>query len=235
MYKVSGLEITPFKDIDQAVGAILDGEGHITPGFAIALNAEKIISMRRNNDVRRVLELATLRYPDGIGVVWALRRKGAECVRIPGCELWQELMKLAGQEQTKVFIVGAKPEVMDAAKEKLIREYNVNLVGAEHGYFEDEAKLIEQIVDSGAEIITVALGSPKQEKFIHKCRERHPNAFYMGVGGTYDVFVGNVQRAPDWMQRLNLEWFYRLLKQPTRISRQVVYLQYMLLLLTNRI
>ena len=233
--QVSNLAISPFQNMQEAVKAIINEDNKINPGFAIAINAEKIISMRKKPEVREILESATLRYPDGIGVVWALNKKGAKSTRIPGCELWEELMKTAGQQNIPVFIIGAKPDTLEATEKKLQSEFNVNLVGSQHGYFDDELKLINQIKASGARIVTVALGSPKQEKFIAKCREIYPEAFYMGVGGTYDVFVGNVQRAPAWAQKYHLEWFYRLAKQPTRISRQTVYIHYMLLLLTNRL
>jgi len=235
MYRISELEVTPFRDMAHVVGSIVTQDGNVKSGFAIALNAEKIISMRKNPDVRKILEMATLRYPDGIGVVWALRKKGAECCRIPGCDLWVELMKTAGQKQTKVFLVGAKPDVMAATKAKLTCEFGVNLVGVQHGYFENEETLITQIADSGAKVITVAMGSPSQEKFIAKCRDKHPDAFYMGVGGTYDVYVGNVKRAPKWAQKSNLEWFYRAIKQPHRIFRQFIILKFLFLLISNKL
>ena len=235
MVDVSGLDITPFRDMDHAVSSILSEDDKVLAGFAIAINAEKIISLRKNEDVKRILESATLRYPDGIGVVWALRRKGAQCGRIPGCDLWIELMRAAGRKSTKVFLVGAKPHVMEQTSEKLKSEFQVNLVGNQHGYFEDEDKLIQEIVASEAKIVTVALGSPAQEKFISKCRLVHPDAFYMGVGGTYDVFVGNVKRAPKWAQDFNVEWLYRAVRQPSRIFRQSVLLEYFVLLVFNKL
>ncbi|MCP5382488.1 MAG: WecB/TagA/CpsF family glycosyltransferase [Kordiimonadaceae bacterium] len=235
MFEVSGLKINNFETLDHAVGSIINQDGTINEGFAVAINAEKIISMRKNKNVREILESATFRYTDGIGVVWALRKKGAICNRIPGCDLWQALMRRAGENNTKVFLVGAKPEVLEQASEKLTNEFNVALVGAQHGYFVDEDILIEKIVASGAEIVTVAMGSPTQEKFIAKCRAQHPEAFYMGVGGTYDVFVGNVSRAPEWAQKYNLEWFYRVLKQPSRVIRQTVLLEYFALLMLNKL
>ena len=235
MYKVSGLQISPFKSIEEAVNSIINQDGSVCRGFAVAINAEKIISMRKSQNVRKILESATLRYSDGIGVVWALRKKGAICSRIPGCDLWQELMKRAGKRETRVFLVGAKSEVLDQTCEKLITKYNLLPVGVQHGYFNDEDLLIDKIAKSNAEIVTIALGSPAQEAFIAKCRIKHPNAFYMGVGGTYDVFVGNVKRAPIWAQKYCLEWLYRVAKQPSRMFRQTALLEFFTLLLFNRL
>lgn len=235
MVDVSGLDITPYKTMGHAVNSILDKNGRVEPGFAIALNAEKIIGMRKNSEIRAVLETATLRYPDGIGVVWALKRKGIESVRIPGCDLWVELMKASARKKTKVYLVGAKPDVMARTCSKLAEQIDVNLVGHQHGYFECEETLINKIADSGADIVTVAMGSPEQERFISKCRVTHPNAFYMGVGGTYDVYVGEVKRAPVWAQKYNMEWLYRAMKQPSRILRQLALLKFFTLLLLNRL
>jgi len=235
MVDVSGIDITPYKTMGDAVKSILDENGRVVPGFAIALNAEKIIAMRKDPKIKAVLKTATLRYPDGIGVVWVLKRKGFECARIPGCDLWVELMKASVRKKTKVYLVGAKPDVMERTRNKLINQMGVNLIGHQHGYFECEETLISNIVNSDAKIVTVAMGSPAQENFIAKCRIKHPNAFYMGVGGTYDVFVGEVRRAPIWAQKYNIEWLYRVMNQPSRIFRQFALLKFFMLLLLNKL
>ncbi|MFH7098618.1 WecB/TagA/CpsF family glycosyltransferase, partial [Klebsiella pneumoniae] len=103
------------------------------------------------------------------------------------------------------------------------------IVGSQDGYFTPEQRqaLFERIRDSGAKIVTVAMGSPRQEIFMRDCRRLYPHALYMGVGGTYDVFTGHVHRAPKFWQDLGLEWFYRLLLQPSRIKRQFRLLRYL--------
>ena len=105
----------------------------------------------------------------------------------------------------------------------------MNIVGSQDGYFKPEQRqaLFERIHASGAQIVTVAMGSPKQEIFMRDCRLVHPDALYMGVGGTYDVFTGHVKRAPKIWQTLGLEWLYRLLSQPSRIKRQLRLLRYL--------
>jgi len=179
-----------------------------------------------------------LRFADGIGVVWALRKKGAkQAARIPGCEFWMALMQKVGQVNQPVFLVGAKLEILNQVKAKLVCEWGVQVVGMQDGFFKDfqQDALIERIKASGTKIVTVAMGSPRQELFISQCRKSYPDAFYMGVGGTYDVFTGNVKRAPEWACKLNVEWLYRLASNPSRFFRQVVLLKYLALLLTRRI
>ena len=138
-------------------------------------------------------------------------------------------MERAGAEGTPVFLIGGKPEVLAQTEQKLRNQWNVNIVGSQDGYFrpEDRQTLYERVRDSGAKIVTVAMGSPRQEILMRDCRLVYPAALYMGVGGTYDVFTGHVHRAPKFWQNLGLEWFYRLLLQPSRIKRQFRLLRYL--------
>ncbi len=127
--------------------------------------------------------------------------------------------------------------MVNQVRDKLVDSFRVNVVGMQDGYFTEsqQAELIQRIKSSGARIVTVAMGSPRQELFINLCRQTYPDAFYMGVGGTYDVFAGNVKRAPLWACKLNVEWLYRLLANPSRFGRQVVLLEYLWLLLLGKI
>lgn len=237
--KVGGIPIAIFTRMEDAVEAVFSpSDQSVIPGFAVAINPEKVMKSRADQHVMKTLLSATLRFADGIGVVWALRRKGAQdAVRIPGCELWEALMRVAGKSNHPVFLVGAKPSVLKQVRQKLTEEYSVNVVGAQDGYFSasQQDELIERIRKSGAKIVTVAMGSPKQEVFIQQCRSTYPDAFYMGVGGTYDVFVGNVSRAPLWARRWNVEWLYRLVRQPRRLGRQLVCLHFLLLMLAGKL
>lgn len=231
---VGGIEVTAFTSMEQAVGAIIK-EGVIQPGLAIAINAEKVLSALRSNKVREVIELATLRYADGFPIVWTLRKKGLESTRIPGCDLWLELMKCSSKNKVPVYILGSTAKVNAGVVNKLKKELDVNVVGATDGYFTDESKLISDIISTQPKVITVALGSPKQELLMSRCMAVYPDAFYMGVGGSYDVYTGNVRRAPVWMQNINLEWLYRLIKQPSRIIRQLLAFKYLVLHFMNRL
>ena len=231
---IGGLEISAYDSMEHAVDSILH-QGNVVSGFAVAVNAEKIVSSYEKADVKNILESATIRYPDGAGVSLVMSKRGCPSARIPGCDLWLELMKGSAPLSVPVFIVGAKPEVNQQTVDKLKEELNVNVVDSCDGYFKDDAELIERIKQSQAKVVTVALGSPRQENFINKCREVYPEAFYMGVGGTYDVFTDRVKRAPQWAQKYNLEWFYRLACQPTRITRQLKLVKYLSLVVTKKV
>lgn len=225
--KIGPVQVSAFADMQQLMEFIIRPDGSVYAGSAIAINPEKVLTAMRSPDIEAVINAADIRYADGIGVVKVMRKRLKKNVqRIPGCELWQQLVKRAAQFKVPVFIVGAKPEVNQQTAEKL-RAEQVNLVGAVDGYFKDEAELIAQIKQSGARFVSIAMGSPKQELLIQRIRAQHPNCFYMGVGGTYDVYTGNVKRAPELWCKLNLEWAYRLLSQPSRIGRQLGLLRYL--------
>jgi UDP-N-acetyl-D-mannosaminouronate:lipid I N-acetyl-D-mannosaminouronosyltransferase len=224
--KIGPVAVSAFADMQQLLEFIVRPDGSVYAGSAVAINPEKVLTAMRRPDIAAVISAADIRYADGIGVVKVMRRRLNKAVqRIPGCELWQQLMLRAATFNVPVFIVGAKPEVNQQTAAKL-RAQQVELVGAIDGYFKDEAALIAQIKQSGARIVSVAMGSPKQEQLIQRIRAQHPDCFYMGVGGTYDVFTGNVKRAPALWCKLNLEWAYRLLLQPSRIGRQLGLLRY---------
>jgi UDP-N-acetyl-D-mannosaminouronate:lipid I N-acetyl-D-mannosaminouronosyltransferase len=235
---VAGLSIKLFNSMENAVDAVISPQGTVIPGSAIAINPEKIIKANEDRFIYDILLSATIRFADGIGVVKTLARKsGKKVTRIPGCELWEEVMKRAGQHQLSVFLIGAKPEVIEQAQDQLTKQYRVNICGYQDGYFtaEQEGALIEKLVELKPSIVSVALGSPRQEILINRCREKCPETFFMGVGGTYDVYTNNVKRAPKFFRALNLEWFYRLASQPTRFGRQVNLLNYLYLELFRKL
>lgn len=232
---IGPVQVSAFADMQQLLEFIVQEDGRVYAGSAIAINPEKVLTAMRDQQISNVIRAADIRYADGIGVVKVMRKRlNKKVQRIPGCELWQQLMLRAAKYKVPVFIVGAKPEVNRQTAAKL-QSQQVNLVGAVNGYFSDEAELIQQIKQSGARIVSVAMGSPKQELLIQRIRAAHPDCFYMGVGGTYDVFTGNVKRAPALWCRLNLEWAYRLLSQPSRIGRQLGLLRYLWWYWTGRI
>lgn len=238
MYSIRGHSIWGFRDMKHFLDYLYEGT-QIKSGSLIALNAEKILNAETNASLNEQLKEADYLYADGISVVRGIRRKypQAQVSRIAGADLWEALMERAGKEETPVFLVGGKPEVLSQTEDKLKSQWNVNLVGSQDGYFtpEDRDALFERIKASGAKIVTIAMGSPKQELFIRACREIYPDALYMGVGGTYDVFTGHVKRAPKAWQNLGLEWLYRLLSQPSRIKRQFKLLKFVRYYYSNKL
>jgi len=186
----------------------------------VAVNAEKILHA---TDESRAIINRNVGYPDGVGAVWALEKKGCKnVVKIPGCELWLDIIQQ--HEQTKSFyLIGGKEDVIQATISKLKENFSsINIVNYRNGYLspEDEAPLIDDIVAKKPDVIFVAMGSPKQELLMEKMNQSHP-AVYQGLGGSFDVYTGNVKRAPEWWVKNNLEWAYRLVKQPRRIGRQI--------------
>lgn len=232
---IGPVQVSAFANMAQLLSYIIRDDGSVYAGSAIAINPEKILTALENPQVLAVIQQADLRYADGIGVVKVMQKRLQRPVeRIPGCELWQALMVRAAEYQVPVYLVGAKPEVLAQTRDKL-QQLGVPVVGATDGYFKDEAQLLQAIKASGARFVSVAMGSPKQELLIQRIRAVHPDCFYMGVGGTYDVFTGNVKRAPALWCKLNLEWAYRLLAQPSRIGRQLRLFRYLWWVLIGKI
>ncbi|MDX6020767.1 lipopolysaccharide N-acetylmannosaminouronosyltransferase [Scandinavium sp. V105_16] len=230
LYSVRGLQLIGWRDMQHALD-YLYADGQMRQGTLVAINAEKVLTAEDNAEVRTLIDAAEFKYADGISVVRSIRKKypTANVSRVAGADLWEALMARAGAEGTPVFLVGGKPEVLAQTQARLHERWNVNIVGSQDGYFKAEERqaLFERIHASGAKIVTVAMGSPKQEIFMRDCRQVHPDALFMGVGGTYDVFTGHVKRAPKLWQKLGLEWLYRLLSQPSRLTRQLRLLRYL--------
>lgn len=235
---VAGIPVDTFDNIEQLSQHIISDSGEVTAGSAIAINPEKIIKSMQDEDIRAVLMQATIRYADGIGVVKTINRKTKQSItRIPGCELWEVLMQRSAEFNIPVFLIGATEEVIVATKDKLQQQYGTNVIGAVNGYFskDEENKLIEELAKSQPKIVSVALGSPRQELFIQRCMDVCPDTYFMGVGGTYDVYSGKVKRAPELYRKLNLEWFYRVVNEPRRILRHGNLVRYVVLELARKL
>lgn len=237
-YTLRGINLIGWRNMQHALD-YLYADGNLKQGTLVAINAEKMLTLEDNAEVRALINDAEFKYADGISVVRSVRKKypEADVSRVAGADLWEALMARAGAEGTPVFLIGGKPEVLAETAQKLRQQWNVNLVGTQDGYFTAEQRpaLFARIRDSGAKIVTVAMGSPKQEILMRDCRQVYPGALYMGVGGTYDVFTGHVKRAPKVWQQLGLEWLYRLLSQPSRITRQLRLLRYLRWHYTNNL
>ncbi len=230
LYDLRGLKLIGWRDMQHALDYLCASDGMRT-GTLVAINAEKMLTIEDNAQVRDLIEAAEFKYADGISVVRSLRKKypDADISRVAGADLWEALMARAGADGTPVFLIGGKPEILAQTEQKLRDQWQVNIVGSQDGYFsaDQQQALFARIRDSGAKIVTVAMGSPRQEILMRDCRQVYPDALYMGVGGTYDVFTGHVKRAPKVWQNLGLEWLYRLLSQPSRITRQLRLLRYL--------
>jgi N-acetylglucosaminyldiphosphoundecaprenol N-acetyl-beta-D-mannosaminyltransferase len=190
-----------------------------------ASNPEKNYSVPENKILYDSFKNADLLIPDGIGMVLAANfLHGAQIKRVPGCELMQNICELSADKGYKIFIYGAKEEVNKSAVEEIKRTYpSVKITGRQNGYLSEEKMddLIKRINESEAQILFLALGSPRQEMWISKYRHQLTNIkVCQGIGGTLDVLAGNVKRAPEIYCNMGLEWLYRLISEPKRIKRQ---------------
>ncbi len=196
----------------------------VTPNSEIVLNATK------DESLKEVIENASLVIPDGIGLVYASRYLGKPLKeRVTGIDFLSEIFKYCEEEKKSIYIFGSKPgtdgdlSVAEKAGKKINEVYpNLKIAGTHHGYFNEneEQEIVEDINKSGAEFLCVALGSPKQEKFVKKYENQFVNIkSAMGVGGSLDVWSGNVKRAPEFYQKYGLEWLYRFIKEPSRLGR----------------
>ncbi|EIC83545.1 lipopolysaccharide N-acetylmannosaminouronosyltransferase [Serratia sp. M24T3] len=237
-YSIRDIELWGFRDMDQFRDYLIT-EDAVKTGTLVAINAEKVLATERDAQLRSLIKEADYKYADGVSIVASIRRKypAANVERVPGADLWEAVMQRAGQLGTPVFLIGGQEAVLSQTRDKLRKQWNVNIVGSQNGYFtpaEREA-LFERVKASGAKVITVAMGSPRQEILMRDCRKVYPDALYMGVGGTYDVFIGAVKRAPKGWQKLGLEWLYRLINQPGRLPRQLKLLKFVLYYYTRRL
>jgi N-acetylglucosaminyldiphosphoundecaprenol N-acetyl-beta-D-mannosaminyltransferase len=197
------------------------------PHSIFAVNPEKNFSVPRDPVLYETFKSADLLIPDGVGVVLAARLlHGAHVSRVPGVELMENICKLAAAEGHSIFIYGSKPDVNLKSAEMLKRRYpDLRIAGLSDGYVKESEMdgLVRKINESRAEILFLALGSPKQERWYAACCGRLEHVkICQGIGGTLDTIAGNVKRAPEIWCKFSAEWLYRLLAEPKRIRRQKV-------------
>ncbi len=201
----------------------------------IALNAEKIL--HATDETRNIIN-RNIGYPDGIGAVWALKKSGFKnVVKIPGCELWLDVVSKY-QNNKSFYFIGGEEKIIQQTILKLKSDFSqINICNYRNGYFNTEyekAELIDDITLRKPDIVCVCMGSPKQELLMEEMQDFHA-ATYLGLGGSFDVYVGNVKRAPNWWIKYNLEWLYRLIKQPSRIRRQLHLIKFFIKLVSHKI
>ena len=186
-------------------------------------NPEIIMCAKQDDELREILNGADLCTADGRGVVYGAKILNDPVPeRVAGFDLTCALLERLAKTGDGVFLFGAKPGVADIAKANLEKKYpGINIAGTRNGYFktEDEPGIVDEINKSGAKLLLVCLGAPKQEKWIEAHKAELNVNLCMGVGGTLDVLAGVAKRAPEVFIKLNMEWVYRLLKNPSRIGR----------------
>ncbi|MBQ8004540.1 MAG: WecB/TagA/CpsF family glycosyltransferase [Oscillospiraceae bacterium] len=194
----------------------------VTPNAEIAYMAVK------DKQLGEIINSADVTIADGIGVVYASKIYGTPVkAKVPGVELGIRVLENAAKSGRGVFFLGAKPGVAELAASKLSEKIpGINFVGIRDGYFKDDSEVIESINASGADILFVCLGAPKQEKWMAQHKDEINVRLMLGLGGSLDSYAGTVKRAPDIFIKLGLEWFYRLLKEPWRFGRMMALPKY---------
>ncbi|MBO1266321.1 WecB/TagA/CpsF family glycosyltransferase [Proteiniclasticum sp. SCR006] len=194
----------------------------------VAINPEKIMKIKGNPFLAGFVRKADYLIPDGVGILMASKKLGGHLqTKITGIDTMIRLCKMASVYGYKVFLLGGKSEVVHSAKLHLEERFQgIQIAGTQDGYHMEDVDLIQKINESGAQILFVALGSPKQEYWISENKDKLSVNIFQGVGGSFDVLGQYVKRAPVWMQDMGIEWLYRLLKNPSRIFRQMNLLRF---------
>jgi len=222
---ILGVPVIPYT-MDEAVAKLTGDTLANKNNFIVTANAEIIMMAQEDGEYKRLLsETADIILPDGAGTVWAGNYLGYTIPeRVAGYDLYLRLLEEAARNTIPVYFFGGKPGIAEEAAEEGKRRWpGLKVAGCRNGYFsaDEEPGIIEGINRSGAAMLFAALGAPKQEKWLAKYREQLKPNLLMGIGGSFDVLAGKMQRAPKWMQDAKLEWLFRLVKQPSRFGRML--------------
>ncbi|MDD3325615.1 MAG: WecB/TagA/CpsF family glycosyltransferase [Zoogloea sp.] len=211
-------------DMEESLAVV---EGFIRSGRPhqhVVVNVDKIVKASRDPGLRRIINDCDLINADGMPVVWASRLLGKPLKeRVTGVDLFEALMARAAQKGWRVFLLGAREEVVSGVARLYPARYpGLTIAGYRNGYWSqaEEDDVVAQISAARPDILFVAISSPTKEAFLARYQAAMKVPFAMGVGGTFDVAVGHVKRAPVWMQKAGLEWFYRFLQEPRRMFRR---------------
>ena len=208
------------------------------PGCALCVtpNSEIVYETLFDENLRRILAEADLVLPDGAGVVLAGKiLKTPLKEKVAGIEFGTGLMERLAETDRTVFFLGGKPGVAEQAAENMTRRFpGLKICGTRDGYFQEEGPVIEMINEASPDLLFVCIGAPKQELFMDRHRNELKVSLAAGLGGSLDGFAGTVKRAPRWMIRCNLEWLYRLFKEPWRLGRMMRLPKFILRVLARR-
>jgi N-acetylglucosaminyldiphosphoundecaprenol N-acetyl-beta-D-mannosaminyltransferase len=202
----------------------------------VCLNAAKVVELDKRPELTAAIEQCSLVSVDGQAVVWASRLLGNPVPeRVAGIDLFERLLAEAAGSGRSVFLLGARQEVLDEVVTRALTRFpGLRIAGAHNGYWadEDETNVVAEVAASGADMLFVALPSPRKELFLEGYAEQLGVPFRMGVGGSFDVMAGRTARAHRWMQRIGMDWAYRLIQEPRRMARRYLVGNTSFLLLT---
>lgn len=237
--KILGVNVATFT-MQESIEHILERIANNQKTFIITANAEIIMMAQENHEFYDIItRSADLVLPDGAGVVLAAKYLGYNMPeRVAGYDLVQNLLPQAETKGLSIYFFGAAPGVAEAAAQNAVSRYpKLKIAGVRNGFFkpQDDKEIIKAINDSGADILLLALGVPKQEKFVVKYLSQLNPKVFVGVGGTFDVMAGNVKRAPEFWQKHHLEWLYRFAHQPQRFMRILALPKFVIRVLASKL
>ncbi len=227
---VTGVPVVPFENYDQALECAEQMIQSERQSFWVAVNPIKIYHAWHTPELLSLLRQTDACFCDGVGVSIASRiLNGRGIKRVTGCDLFFKLLALASRRQWGVYLLGASPKSNAAARAGIQRMYpDIKIVGWQDGYFEDADAVVDDINRSGAKLLFVAMGSPKQEYWIARHRQAIHAHFCMGVGGSFDVAAGSVKRAPRIFRMTGTEFLFRFIMEPRkRLSNQGILLRFL--------
>lgn len=239
--KIKKVDVLGFKisdvTVNEATDIIIERAKEKISTCVFTPNSEIIENFRKDENLTKLLNEGDILTPDGIGVVIGAKILGTPLKgRCPGYDIACELLKRGSKENLSFYFFGSKEEVGIKAKENVLKKYpDLKIVGTHSGYFNENDDIASIINEADPDIVFVCLGAPKQEKWIHDSKDKLKGKVLMGLGGSLDVLAGTAKRAPDIFIKLNLEWLYRLIKQPTRFIRMLALPQFLIKVTAERI
>lgn len=227
--EILGINVYPYLNFEDLINDAVKQKKML-----LSVNAE--ILLKSDAELRKIYN-NNIGYADGIGAVMALNKKKVQAVKLPGCELWLKIVERFANSDKTFYIVGSTDAVINKTIAQLKEKFpNLKIAGYRNGYLNDTdvEKLEQNIERLKPDFVFIAMGMPKQEKLMTRLYNKH-RAVYLGLGGSFDVFTGNVKRAPKWWIDHKIEFAYRLLKQPSRIKRQLPLIKFYLVVKLGKI
>lgn len=233
--KILGIKLhnISFEETISEIGNFIDNRG---TNLIVTLGTEMVMNAQKDKTFKDIVNSASLVCADGVGLIWAGKHYGFSMKgKVAGVELFEEIVKLSGQKNWKLFFLGATEGTAQEAKKRLLMKYpDANIVGTHHGFFKDDEEIKNILKQAQPDILFLALGSPKQELWYNKYAKELGIPVGIGIGGSFDVHAGKVDRAPQWMIRFSLEWLYRLMRQPSRFIRMLALPKFMIKILCSK-
>ena len=222
--------------LEQTADAVRSMLSSNRPHQHVVLNAAKVVEMDRDPELRRVVQSCDLVNADGMAVVWASRILGVPLPeRVAGIDLFDRLVRLAYEDGRSVFFLGATDEVVAAMAEIFAHRFpGLRVAGYRNGYWKDDTEVIAEVRAAAPDLLFLAIPSPRKEFWLNAHLQELNVPFVMGVGGSFDVVAGKVSRAPRWMQRVGLEWSWRLIQEPRKMWRRYLFTNTTFIRLTAR-